>query len=335
MRRIFFHIALFLTCGLTAQDIHFSQHNASPINLNPALTGYFDGDYRMVMNNRNQWQSVTVPFRTFSASFDTKITGIKVPKSFFGAGLLLNTDIEGDSDFGTTQIRVPLSYHRYLKSDSTMAVSGGLAITYNMQSINYNDLYYGSQYNGSVYNPELPSYEFFNENSLSYFDFEFGACLSWQYNGMPFRSGLSLNHLNKPRISFDGLENLKLYRKFNFFTNMTYRVNENLSLFPGILYLQQGWFSEFMFGTDLKYRMDNISFKAIYFTAWFRYKDAAILGMGLDYHRIKFGLSYDINYSKLYVASMGRGGLELSMIYIFSKPKPYSLPVHQQCPVFM
>jgi len=34
------------------QDIHLSQFNASPQNLNPAQTGLFDGDWRFVGNHK-------------------------------------------------------------------------------------------------------------------------------------------------------------------------------------------------------------------------------------------------------------------------------------------
>ena len=32
---------------LNSQDIHFSQFNLAPLNLNPAMTGSFNGDYRI------------------------------------------------------------------------------------------------------------------------------------------------------------------------------------------------------------------------------------------------------------------------------------------------
>ena len=41
-----------------AQDIHFTQWMFSPLNLNPAETGRFDGDYRVVGNYRSQWGAV-------------------------------------------------------------------------------------------------------------------------------------------------------------------------------------------------------------------------------------------------------------------------------------
>ena len=46
---------IILTIGLNlichSQDIHFSQFNLSPLNLNPAMTGAFKGDYRFAETN--------------------------------------------------------------------------------------------------------------------------------------------------------------------------------------------------------------------------------------------------------------------------------------------
>ncbi len=42
---------------LQAQDVHFSQYYTFAQALNPALTGNFDGSYRVALIYRNQWSS--------------------------------------------------------------------------------------------------------------------------------------------------------------------------------------------------------------------------------------------------------------------------------------
>ncbi|MEC7159268.1 MAG: type IX secretion system membrane protein PorP/SprF, partial [Bacteroidota bacterium] len=53
MRRLLMFLS-FCTLLSTAnsQDIHFSQYYASPLTLNPALTGLHGGDFRAVVNYR-------------------------------------------------------------------------------------------------------------------------------------------------------------------------------------------------------------------------------------------------------------------------------------------
>src|SRR5438067_13574700 len=54
-----------------AQDIHYSQFYASPLTLNPALTGVNECNYRANAMYRNQWSSVSSnPYQTPSVSFD-------------------------------------------------------------------------------------------------------------------------------------------------------------------------------------------------------------------------------------------------------------------------
>ena len=257
MRIILTILLVVCLLSLKAQDIHYSQFNSAPVNLNPALTGSFDGDYRLVMNHRNQWQSVTVPFRTFSAGMDTRITSLPLTKSFIGAGLLFNTDQAGDSDFGTQQIKLSLSYHRVLKDDSSMMISAGLSGAYNNHSINYANLYFGSQYNGHQYDPYLPNQEVFLEDRISYFDFETGISFYYVINDIKWRSGLSFNHLNRPFYSFSEDYDVQLYRKFNLFSQADIYMNERMSLLPSVLYLRQGWFQELMLGGLFKFKLNN------------------------------------------------------------------------------
>ena len=71
-KRSLFTLALLISVisNSWGQDIHFSQFYAAPHTLNPALTGSFDGDWRFAGNYRNQWKSVTEPFKTLALSAD-------------------------------------------------------------------------------------------------------------------------------------------------------------------------------------------------------------------------------------------------------------------------
>jgi len=69
-------LGLFLVLGnideTNAQDIHFSQFYHSPQNINPSLTGVFNGHQRFIGNYRSQWNSVPVSYMTFSGAYDMK-----------------------------------------------------------------------------------------------------------------------------------------------------------------------------------------------------------------------------------------------------------------------
>ena len=79
--------AFFAVCTY-AQDPHFSQFFASPLTLNPAFTGKFDGQWRLAVNHRDQWPSIPKAYVTTSGSFDFSIMKDKLPAGdVFGIGI--------------------------------------------------------------------------------------------------------------------------------------------------------------------------------------------------------------------------------------------------------
>ena len=63
--------SMMLATSAMAQDPHFTQYFASPLTLNPALTGLTQGDLRLAANYRSQWSSVSSnPYVTGTISFD-------------------------------------------------------------------------------------------------------------------------------------------------------------------------------------------------------------------------------------------------------------------------
>ena len=52
-------VAIVAVSAVKAQDIHHTQYFASPLTLNPALTGLVRGDVRVAANYRSQWYSVS------------------------------------------------------------------------------------------------------------------------------------------------------------------------------------------------------------------------------------------------------------------------------------
>ena len=81
MKKIVFIIFTFLLLkNVHAQDPHFSQFFASPLTLNPAFTGKFNGTVRVAGNYRNQWPEINRAFITNTASVDFQILQNKKEK---------------------------------------------------------------------------------------------------------------------------------------------------------------------------------------------------------------------------------------------------------------
>ena len=59
------------TARVQAQDAHLSMYDAAPLFLNPAMTGVFQGDWRVHGQYRTQWKAVNFkPYNSALISFD-------------------------------------------------------------------------------------------------------------------------------------------------------------------------------------------------------------------------------------------------------------------------
>jgi len=330
------YIIAFFYSPVKAQDIHLSQFFQSPLNLNPALTGSMNGDFRLVANERTQWRSITVPYQTYSGSFDATFNNKFIMNSKFGVGLIFNNDKAGDSEFGTNQIRLSGAYHQSLLRNKQLTISVAIDGGFTQNTINYSNLYFGSQYDGNKYDPDLDHGEIFTENQLTYIDYTLGGNIHYKIKPhIPIDAGIAFTHLNQPDQSFDENSLNELDRRYNLYAKSTIPVSDELSLVPSVLYMDQGRFQELDIGGYIKYNLNHPAFQNIYLGGWGRFKDAGILYLGIDYKEVNIGLSYDINMSDLRIASNGQGGLELSIIYLFSKARIVKLPETKKCPTFM
>ncbi len=304
------------------QDIHFSQFNMSPLSLNPALTGLFDGDYRFASNYRGQWASVPVPYSTFSGSCDMNLLGNRLGNDKVGAGVFIYNDKAGDADFGTAQFSTSVSY---IKSIKKHTVSIGLQPGIVQRTINFPKLRFDSQYNGDTYDPSASTGETFLYNNYTYFNLSAGV--NWLYkpkDRVSYNLGAGLFNINSPKQSFFSNNDVLLFRKFILHGGTQFRISNKLDLLPAFMFLKQYKYTEVSVGTSLKFLLEKRhgQNQAFYTSCWLRYADAIILSTGYDYQNFNFGLSYDINISGLRPASNGRGGLEIAIIYIIKKVPP-------------
>ncbi|MCD6064717.1 MAG: hypothetical protein K0R82_2628, partial [Flavipsychrobacter sp.] len=106
--------AMLLTTTAMAQDPHYTQYFASPLTLNPALTGLTQCDYRLAANYRNQWASVsTNPYITGTASFDMATMKDKLNNGdAVGFGGLFLFDRSGLGGLQNITIGVSAAYHK-------------------------------------------------------------------------------------------------------------------------------------------------------------------------------------------------------------------------------
>jgi type IX secretion system PorP/SprF family membrane protein len=119
---------LLAACTLHAQDTHFSQYNATPLSINPALTGIYDGTFRFTNTYRSQWGGLGKGYSTVYSSLDFPMGKTKQKNHYWGAGLVFNTDKAGEIGYYTTQVQASVAFTTALNEYATHFISFGTQV---------------------------------------------------------------------------------------------------------------------------------------------------------------------------------------------------------------
>jgi type IX secretion system PorP/SprF family membrane protein len=311
--------------SLQAQDPGFSQFFASPLTLNPALTGKFNGVVRVAGNYRNQWPSINNAFITSTISVDAPILRNRLPENdTWGLGLMAMTDKTASGVLTSNFISFSTAYHKALDEDGLHQLGVGFQGTYANRSLDGNKLTFedGLQLDGTwLRSPtEIINYQYI---SVHYFDMNLGALYNGSTNGNNnYYVGVSAYHLNRPKESFLGVDTINVPIRFTAHGGAYFPVTGSPStIYLSGLYNRQAGAHEIVFGGAwaVSASQDEQNPVNFYAGAWGRFSnvtDAIIPYVGLDYGSFSLGLTYDVNVSSLKTASQSRGGIELSLIYI-------------------
>lgn len=319
--------------GAAAQDIHFSQFYASPLNLNPALTGYSEGDYRVTGIYRNQWNTVTTPFVTYSASYDMRVMPKKLKKDIFGVGGLFVNDVSGNGKLGMLSIMVSSAYHKRLGKNSDHYLGLGIQLGYVQRRLDYNSLTFPSQHDGDAFNTTTASGENFGNNNTGYFDMQAGLLYSTQIKErLGLFAGFTLYHLTQPTESFLG-NDAKLAMRNLAHAGLRIKLTERLYLTPNVLFMLQNKAQQVNFGSAIEYHFGKKSDKVIAsIGGWYRLEDSGIVSASAEYKRVRLGLSYDVTTSGLKEVPKPTGSFEISLVYLGLFPSNDVGPILVPCP---
>lgn len=328
-------LSFFLFGQINAQDKHFSQFFASPLSINPALTGGFTGSYRASINYRDQWRTVfDEPFVTYAANLDVRfdVEFDSRYKDAIGVGLQFFSDKVGVIDFSTNQIAISAAFHKGLDFSSKQYLSAGFQLAIAQRNINYESLTFQDQFNNLDAFQGL-TIEDLPENNFSYFDFNAGI----NYTFTPkkrttFFAGLAVHHVFQPQLSFyfnpddpTAFASNTLFLKYSAQFSASLPLNDRLSLIPRVLFSKQGPHTRLNAGSNLRILLNNFNGNALQIGGWVRpvvdegnstRVDAAVLMLGFEVGSVLFGLSYDSNLEDLSTYQQGQGAIEFSVTYL-------------------
>ncbi|XZF13858.1 PorP/SprF family type IX secretion system membrane protein [Chitinophagaceae bacterium MMS25-I14] len=326
-----------------AQDIHFTQFAASPLIVNPAFTGNFDGQWRAAAVYRNQWQSVTIPFVTYAASFDMPVIHDITVDDYLAVGGQLYEDKAGDGDLKNFSGLLSVAYHKFLGggNEPNKVLSVGFQGGYTSKSIDISKLYFGDEFvNGVFQQGTSAEYPYLN-NKIHYFTVNAGV--SWAHStsqDFSYVIGIGANNLNQPQESFERKKNSEVGLGIRYTGQLgaVWYLNDKFSLRPAVLYQTQATSNELIAGNEFNMIVGNPEIRSfatnVFVGGYYRNGDAAMITAGMEFKGLRVGVSYDYNTSALKDASKGNGGFEISLRYIAPNPLTFAHKLVYPCSRF-
>lgn len=313
------HVRILLTAllimsvkSLHAQDIHFSQIDVNPILFNPAYSGFFDGTGRFGLSYRNQWASVSKAFQTTAATAEVSLMRSRWRRDGINLGCILYADRAGSLHYGTTSGTLILSYYKALGKDNNNFISVAAEAAAGQAGFNTDEAHFEDP---------TETIETLSANFVS-----IGAGIAWFYqpnDSYYIKAGIAGRNLNRPNISYTGMADAYIERKFTAYTRGELKLWPDVSLMPLAAAMFQKNYSEILFGCDAKWYISQTASHLVNLSAGlhYRWRDAAMIELTAEYNALLIALTYDANLSKLTPASKSFGAFEIGIVYRLVKNK--------------
>lgn len=326
IKRIILPICFVLFAEIAGgQDIHFSQIDVNPILTNPAYCGFFEGKARFGATYRNQWATVSDPYQTFAATAEYNIIRNRYHSNGFNIGAIFATDKAGSLDYGVTQGTLTLSFFQSLSKTNENFLALAVEAGFGQRSFQPG--------NAEMTDPS----ETFGNTRTTFIDA--GAGIAWmnQFSDrVSMNAGLNVKHLNRPNISYLGLDETFLEPRTTAYSRFSVWLNEAFTIRPAVMLQFQQQYSEYIYGLDLKINLAGRSYqqKNLFVGCYFRLMDAIMASVILEYNGFLFSVNYDINISKLKPASRSVGAFELGLVYTVKEKSRVKKVKAIPCPIF-
>lgn len=324
-------------CGtaLSAQDIHYSQFYNAPMNLNPALTGIFQGDTRLMTNYRRQWNPV-VDYMTVTGVADMKFYPQAPRPGFFSGGLTFHYDRAGISPLQLIHLGLSGSYTRQLSNHAFLTL--GASMSGNQRGFKLNGFTFDQQFDPDlgVFDPGRGTGESFNSINRLFLDF--GTGINFRLQSLSNRElvdeqlkrnkldiGVGLFHLTRPDQSFYEGYKSPLMMRISPYLAGTLQLSKDVDFVGNFNVQIQGPYREWLAMGGLKLHLERTPGKQFALQPAIGYRfnefgDAYYPALDVFYNSWRLGLSWDVNVSGFSTATNRNGGPELSLQYIISKP---------------
>ena len=314
--KIFVLITMACAQRAVAQDLHFSQYFNSPLLVNPANTGFIpDGDYRLGVNYRTQWASISNPYKTFSVFGDAQLFTGKFEDGWIGIGGALLRDVAGSGNLTSTKAFGSIAYHQAVGLGSLFSL--GFNVGYVNKKIDFTKLSFDNQWNGKFFDVTAPSGEGFITNQVNYLTIQAGLNYAYYPNEKTyFNAGLSVSNINQPKESFfdASVTEEKLARRYTGFLNGSFKVSDQWIVNPNVYVSNMKTAWETVAGINAQRNLSGDGNTQLIMGAYYRVSDAIIPVIGFQQSGYKLTFSYDATMSSLKSYNGTRGAYEFSLV---------------------
>ncbi len=337
-KHTFFRILLlaFVAIGsVQAQDLHYTQFDAAPLQLNPALTGGFAGTARIGFIYRDQWNYLANVrgYRTPLIYVDAPILPGLRKQDWIGVGINLFQDQAGSSGLTRSSMGVSAAYHIGLDKAGKTTLAVGASYGFFSRGLRNRDrLILEDQLINGGQSVDIQAIA--NEN-VSYTDLGAGARLGLPLNDrMRLSLGASFNHLLRPDYNIIQNQVARMPLLMTIHGNFEMDINSRISIAPQVMHQRIASSSETLVQAIGAYQLNPGKSMKLRGGLGYRISDAVQLLVGVEQGPLRAGIAYDVNVSSFSTASRGHGGFEVYANYIIRIPKSIKVDPVILCPRF-
>jgi len=310
--------------GVSAQDFHFSQFYASPLTLNPALTGNFNGFYRVTGIYRNQWPGLTQnkpAFSTPSISLDFSLLKEKLKHGSLGVGLVFVNDQQNGKTFNVNHILGSIAYNMGFGSRNQFQLGVGLQGGILTNKVDFAKLEFaeGYTFNGGTYTyDQAQSGESLGTGGKMKGEFNAGIFGKIEFKqGMRYYMGYSFNNATHYKSSYllNSIDQFRIPFRHTLHGGFEFEIKDAAVLIPGYLFQSEAKATETNFGLTagihVKKDTDPYNRATLYIGLWNRLNKSnytLIPKVGFEWKGFRAGFAYDAALTQQYSDSKSIGG---------------------------
>ena len=315
----------------SGQEVRFSQFEAAPTQLNPALSGTMESATLNFQSRLQQFGPFTYKTGYLSATVPL-YPNKEALRPLGGLSLGVMSDWAGEfNEIKTHQVDFSAAYNLWFNRKGTHFLTFGLQTAFLRTHIDYGSLTWPSQIRYNGFAPTgTPSDVYVAGTNV----WRFNAGALWTLD--PTRQaiaknytvhlGVSVSNLNRPDQSWLRDKTIRLPFTYKFHGGSHWQINRRYALQPRFFVVAQQPVVQYTGGTQLSIALQPPAIGSRDLTllvgTWYRVSDAVIASVGMESQQYRAVLSYDVNASSARAGIGNQQALELSVAYRFARTLP-------------